>query len=632
MKDFKNYLALGVLSLFLSACTSDNIPDNSGQITFEGDGYLAIDIKLPTQSGTTRANDIYDDGLVQEYDVKDGCLLIFKGTDEMTAEFQAAYQLPSFDGNNEDSGTVNDNITTSYKKAVKVEDISLTDTENLYGLVMLNYQNVATVADKKVTINGADFTGTYSAFINKVLESTKDASTGSEFAEGNFYTKDSNGVKSYFFMSNAPITSRPGGATQVTAGNDNAGVTTLVNLTGKLYESELEAMNKESTSVYVERGVAKVTVSTSDNVKQIGEGETPIAKIQVIDYYLANESKSTFITRNMGTATLGNFPSYMEYAAPAVTVKPYRFVGDTQLGTTTLPPVANLFRTYWCIDPEYNKVKTYNDPENPTTTSMGNPTYCFENTFNVQNQTYQNTTRVVLKATLTKNDSDEAVTFYTVNNDEYNLYTKLEDAQSFAINRILNNASIVTIINNALKPGQSVSIAEWVNVEFGKKDSNGHIKVESVSFKENVPTGEGAPFKSQPVFADEAQKNSIINDANAAYVIAEYTNGESYYDLRVKHFGDDLTPWSAGENENVTTVAATYGTGETAERSYLGRYGMVRNNWYDLRVNKILKLGTPVPPDANTETPDDNQSKQKWVAFTVNVLSWAKRTHDYEIK
>ncbi len=70
MKDFKNYLALGVLSLFLSACTSDNIPDNSGQITFEGDGYLAIDIKLPTQSGTTRANDIYDDGLVQEYDVK----------------------------------------------------------------------------------------------------------------------------------------------------------------------------------------------------------------------------------------------------------------------------------------------------------------------------------------------------------------------------------------------------------------------------------------------------------------------------------------------------------------------------------------------------------------------------------
>ena len=154
MKDFKNYLALGVLSLFLSACTSDNIPDNSGQITFEGDGYLAIDIKLPTQSGTTRANDIYDDGLVQEYDVKDGCLLIFKGTDEMTAEFQAAYQLPSFNGNNEDSGTVNDNITTSYKKAVKVEDISLTDTENLYGLVMLNYRTLQLLLTRKSPSTG----------------------------------------------------------------------------------------------------------------------------------------------------------------------------------------------------------------------------------------------------------------------------------------------------------------------------------------------------------------------------------------------------------------------------------------------------------------------------------------------
>ena len=58
-----------------------------------------------------------------------------------------------------------------------------------------------------------------------------------------------------------------------------------------------------------------------------------------------------------------------------------------------------------------------------------------------------------------------------------------------------------------------------------------------------------------------------------------------------------LTPWNSGD--------PTYGTGEVAKKKYLGRYGMVRNNWYELQVNSISNPGSPDVPEVNPDTPDD---------------------------
>lgn len=58
---------------------------------------------------------------------------------------------------------------------------------------------------------------------------------------------------------------------------------------------------------------------------------------------------------------------------------------------------------------------------------------------------------------------------------------------------------------------------------------------------------------------------------------------------------------------------------------------MVRNNWYDVEITSVKKLGSPVVPDVSGErgnTSDD--SKEKYLAFKINVLSWAKRTQKHE--
>ena len=65
-------------------------------------------------------------------------------------------------------------------------------------------------------------------------------------------------------------------------------------------------------------------------------------------------------------------------------------------------------------------------------------------------------------------------------------------------------------------------------------------------------------------------------DATNKVGIKTYENGESYYIARIKHFGDDLTPWKEGND--------TYGENNL---NWLGRYGVLRNNWYDLTIEKI---------------------------------------------
>ncbi len=57
----------------------------------------------------------------------------------------------------------------------------------------------------------------------------------------------------------------------------------------------------------------------------------------------------------------------------------------------------------------------------------------------------------------------------------------------------------------------------------------------------------------------------------------------------------------------------------------MGRYGLVRNNWYDIQVTEIKKIGSPVVPNITTDkTPDDNIDA--YISAKINVLSWAKRT------
>lgn len=95
-----------------------------------------------------------------------------------------------------------------------------------------------------------------------------------------------------------------------------------------------------------------------------------------------------------------------------------------------------------------------------------------------------------------------------------------------------------------------------------------------------------------------------------------YANGISYYVARIKHF-NEITSWSAGEK--------TYNNDNA---KWLGRYGVVRNNWYNLTVTKISNPGSPTVPTLTNDPDDENKS---YISVSINILDWAKRSQSVEL-
>jgi hypothetical protein len=79
--------------------------------------------------------------------------------------------------------------------------------------------------------------------------------------------------------------------------------------------------------------------------------------------------------------------------------------------------------------------------------------------------------------------------------------------------------------------------------------------------------------------------------------------------------------------KSVHDTPITYGASRAA--AWLGRWSIVRNNWYVLDIKKVEGLGSPVPEDYSGNgvgpTPDDNPGREYYIAAEIHILPWAKR-------
>ena len=99
-------------------------------------------------------------------------------------------------------------------------------------------------------------------------------------------------------------------------------------------------------------------------------------------------------------------------------------------------------------------------------------------------------------------------------------------------------------------------------------------------------------------------------------------NGINYYYVPIRHFDNTETPWNA---EGKTT---SYPNEDgKAEQNWLGRYGVLRNNWYEINVYAVKGFGSATIPDLQNNKDDDDDLKE-YIAVKINVLSWAKRTQN----
>lgn len=593
----KHFFGLAVLAAMTASCSSNNELVNGGNGSGEnesGASYASITINLPTTSGTRAGseNDQFGEGTTSEYAVNDATLVIFKkGTASSENDFTyvETAKLGNLDPWKDDTTT---GITTeSTTITAELEHATVGVDGDYYALVILNNKDKDD-ADKVNLPSGSTTYGTWNVaeHATNLLDNTKG-----------------------FYMANAP---------EFTEADKEP--TTLVHIKG-IYRTKEEAQSKPGTTVHVERGLAKVTVgsnSTGDNYFATGGASATGTKysndkVKITDWALDVTNKSSFpvhVTSGLKAGitptnpTDQTVPAYAEIwsntaAAPSTTAATSRFV--SQLATGAFK------RVYWGIDPNYSMGLTKLDKckEQFTIADAGtsvawkkgsgsdNPLYCLENTFDIKNMTQGQTTRVLLKATYTPKalETETDKTFFMIgNSSDFWTETTLTKQIENKAKEVLNTTTGVTatLKGNLLEGGTHVLDATNVEIKSGEDDKTTDV-VNEINKKLGLDKDKGIGIKT-------------------------YKEGVSYYIARIKHFGDDLTPWKEGND--------TYGENNL---NWLGRYGVLRNNWYDLTIEKISGPGYPDIPEVKPEAPDDEDTK--YINVSVKILSWAKRSQKVDL-
>ena len=586
MKRF-NLIPLALTTLMLGACSSeDGLNLGGGNSVAQGEkGYISFSLNLPTVKSTAnRANDDFDDGVAAEYNVEDATLLLFSGANEGEATFAGAYDLSTkMTGGTSDG----DNITTTYKIA---QEVTKPVGANVYAMVVINGKtsNVLTESGGTWSIKGQPLTASTTQYKDLAgaaynLSNTDVANIASTTGDG------------CFLMTNAPLYTKAGGVSNPTGGS----VQTLTEINpNNIFTTEEEAKANPAANVYVERAVAKVTVTGNTTGTQAGGN---IANYEIKGWTLDVTNQSSYLVRNVNGA---------DWWGLKAGGKDYRFVGAAAVAD-------GLYRTYWGIDPNYSTEGTFTTQAGTTPTNLktvGANDYCLENTFNLTQMKDDQTTRVIVAAALDFNKDGKGDDFYVLDNDKSNTTLTLEGIKNTIKAAYLANGTVVNLLKENLNGGASIG-AEDLDVTFDQKaTTGGYVTVTEITIKD----ASASKFKNGaiPEGLQAANNDAIIADVNAAHKIAYYKGGVSYYPVMIKHFGDDLTPWNNGE---------VYGSNNA---DFLGRYGVLRNNWYSINVTGIKSIGDPEVPKVYG-TPDD--PSESWISVTINILSWAKRSQSVDL-
>lgn len=585
----KHFFGLAVLAAMTASCSSNNdlvVGGGNGSGENEsGTSYASITIDLPTTSGTRAANDKFDGGTASEYTVNDATLLIFKkaGTSENTFEYVETAKLGNLEPWKKDNTTGN-GITTEATITAELKKATVGEKGDYYALVILN--NEAGTGNKVTLPSDSTTYGVWNAATNatNLLDNTKG-----------------------FYMANAP---------EFKAADQEP--TTLVQIKG-IYRTKEEAHSKPGATVHVERGLAKVTVGKGTGDDYFKGAKASGTKYSKDDVKITNWALD--VTNKKSFPVHVTFGLKAGLTSPDQTVPAYANIWKDAAATIGTAPATSRFvshpatgafkRVYWGIDPNYSmdlsdvaKCKAQftiakADGTDAKWTESSKALYCLENTFDIKNMLQGQTTRVLLKATYTPNALASATekTFFMIGNSS-DIWTK-----DNLIKQITSKANEALNTTNTLKVELKGDLL---------KAGTHFLTIENVSIKD----GETEKVNT-PGLVTQLNDKLGLDETNGVG-IKTYKNGESYYIARIKHFGDDLTPWKEGDK--------TY---DSNNLNWLGRYGVLRNNWYDLTINKISGPGYPDVPEVKPDTSDDEDTK--YINVSVKILDWAKRSQSVDL-
>ena len=271
-----SFLAMAAFGLLFAACSSDKdvAAGEKDQVAEKGNQFISLSINMPTQNiAGTRATDDnnygdsnfdLNDGLPSEYAVNNAYLVLFHPATATTPEDDATF-VAVYDVNTEPwTDSADPHVTKNSAKII--QKVGSTVASGDLALAILNKNSLITFTaatatePAKIKVGSTEVTTamTYKQFREQIVEN---ASLGAAPMTG-----------AGFFMANAPLTDVAGSTTAAMTG---AKVRTLIPIT--VYETEALAQAAEPAHIYVERGMAKVTLQALGSLTLNGDGATALA-------------------------------------------------------------------------------------------------------------------------------------------------------------------------------------------------------------------------------------------------------------------------------------------------------------------------------------------------------------------
>lgn len=593
-----------LLAPFLVGCTNDEVKDDKGDPQPEKDTYTSVTIKLPTVSSVTKAEPGYDAGAKGEYAVQDLTLLFFRvpeGQEESgiaenefvlsevvstKAELSTGTVLPgtilpdnSADG---DAGATTKTLSTG--------PIPIS-SNSVRVLALLNVGPTEGIAKELLKL-GSPF-----STINNALP-----------IPGGNLEELLGTAHDCFLMTSAPVYSD----------------SDMKTLTKCVTSSNEVTAGSNPTTISVERVVAKVSLKAGDNY--MADADTGTKYFTVGNDLSHAGDKITILGWTLGNTNTKAFP-FRKVETSWSTIDPL-------WENAICPSKVNPARIYWAVDPNYNRTVAESQFSTPTSVKddagwTDAAEYCLENTCDYNWMYKSQVTRLIVKAKYIPDktkvttggnntmDDDETWWSFTTVAEHYsakNMYLKIIKWAHDNLNKDNN-------MPDAPTDGSAITTSEAGNTLTGvsgdnkwtitlESDGHLHYKLVKVSY---FPT-EGGAQKDLSGASLDAFHSSMGR-------IQKYDKGVCYYEIFVRHFTDeeggyapaDDTPWvKEGEYTQVQ----------------LGRYGVVRNNWYTVTINSIKEPGEPTIPD-DPEEPVDTETA--YINCSIEISAWAKRNHSIDL-
>lgn len=638
-KIFKNMAWMLAATMAMAAC-SDSLDEsgNTGQGPLTGEGYVKVAINMPTTSGnSTRSTDNGEDGAIvdledgeaNEYNVANAILAFFKcdktlsdgQTPETQATFVKAYALTDTELGISDSP---ETPQVTEQVSVITEAPKVTANEQLYVLAILNYDSdiLSVESNGVLKVNNGNLTVGTSKLSDLQQEISKPTEeiTNEDWVY-NFTGGSSSLARTQFTMTNAPLSDKAGTSASSISG---AKAYTLVPV--EVYDTEAVAASSKASKVYVERVVAKVTlrsdklITGTQNIYVTDVNGDPTGDIVEITGWCLNvTNNSTKLVRDVtGFADKGWLSTSTDNDNSAG-----RFAGTRAINASFgVDGESNYYRIYWAQDCNYDATTavgedftTYHNDGATTsvvptawntklaTSTADNACYCLENTMDYQQQMQNRTTGVLIQTNyLTKFGAEEG-----------------PSAKSFFI------CGTTSTKHPEVAVGGVASFVDYVMTEANKLLTDGYkFGTNELSLKGGLESGTYTDIDEVFTFSSTdkelaAQKEAVNNVVGGR--ISYYKDAKNYYySSLIRHFQD-------GEGVDLDGAVGVASANEYTLK-HLGRYGVVRNNWYDININSIGGPGVPVIIEPGDD-PDDEV--EGYINCTINVLSWAKRSQNVDL-